>query len=361
MQKPPEKTKKERETAERKVDAKPFRVGIVGAGLMGKWHARAAVKAGGKIVCIADIDEKQSASLAADYASAQCFKDAAKMLDQKSLDVIHICTPTFTHTELAEFVIKSQINLFIEKPLASTAAQTTHLYDLARENNVKICPAHQFAFQKGVQKAKKLLSGIGRIVHMQATIFSAGGEGFDNEQNDSIAADILPHPLSLFQSFLSDCLPEKNWEVLRPQAGELRVSGKAGEISLSIFVSMNARPTVNSFEIFGTKGTIYLDLFHGFAFLETGKVSKIRKILRPFDSAFKQFSAATFNLLRRTIQAESAYPGLRQLVKDFYQSIRENKEPPISPHQAINVAIVRDCLIRQSEMNKLGNKAVIKK
>lgn len=333
------------------IDAKRIRVGIVGAGLMGKWHARAAEKAGGKIVAIADVDEKQASLLAAKYPAAQSFAGAAEMLDEKSLGVLHICVPTASHRKLAELAIASSVNVFIEKPLAPSAEETIFLYDLAAKNNVLICPAHQFVFQRGVEKAKKIMARVGQTIHLEASICSAGGTHSADENLDAIAEDILPHPLSLFQTFLGDCLPEKNWTVLRPQRGEIRACGYAREISLSIFISMSARPTVNSFQIVGTNGTIHLDLFHGFAVMETGKVSKARKILRPFDSAARNFSAATFNLLRRIARFETAYPGLQKLVCGFYQSLRENREPPISPEQAINVACVRDYLIRRAESN----------
>ncbi len=273
------------------------------------------------------------------------------MLKQKSLDVLHICTPTSSHHVIAELALRANINLFIEKPLALTAAETKHLYDLGAETNLHLCPAHQFAFQHCVQKAKKMLPRTGKIVHLQATVCSAGGAGSADKYLDSVAFDILPHPLSLFQTFLNGNLSEEAWDVSRPQRGELRISGYAHDASLSIFVSMNARPTVNSLQIIGSNGTIHLDLFHDFAVLDRGKVSKGRKILHPFDSAVKKFSAATFNLMRRTVQFESAYPGLRRLVNNFYQTIREGAEPPISPAQAINVARIRDFLIYRAGIN----------
>jgi len=37
-----------------------LRVGIVGAGLMGRWHADAARKAGGEIVSVADTNQNQA-------------------------------------------------------------------------------------------------------------------------------------------------------------------------------------------------------------------------------------------------------------------------------------------------------------
>lgn len=363
MNLPDDKTEMKREITGKTITAKSaraknagdsvLRVGIVGAGLMGKWHTSAAEKAGGKIVGVADADKNQAAFLAAKYRTAESFDGAAKMLGEKSFDVLHVCTPTASHKKIAELAIESGVNLFIEKPLAPSVEETIFLYNLAAKNNIRICPAHQFAFQKGVEKAKKMMPHIGKKIHLQATVCSAGGgANAPAEILDSIAADILPHPLSLFQFFLNELLPEENWRAFRPQRGELRIDGQAREISLSIFISMNARPTTNSFKIIGTRGTIQLDLFHGFAVTQDGKVSKARKILHPFDSAVRNFSAAAFNLLQRSVRFETAYPGLQQLVREFYQSIRENRESPISPVQAINVARVRDYLMQCAETNR---------
>lgn len=350
------KTETQPETTDKKPDTKNFdlkrapisfpRVGIVGAGLMGEWHARAASKAGGKIVAVVDSDANRANRLAADYPSAQIFADAAKMLAQTSLDVVHICTPTAGHRAIAESVVKAGVNLFIEKPLAQSAEETIFLYDSAAKNNVRICPAHQFIFQTGAEKAKKLLPRAGRTIHLQATICSAGADGLSGEHLNSIAADILPHPLSLFQFFTDETLSTENWRIYRPQSGEMRIFGSLRETSLSIFVSMNSRPAINSFQIFGANGTIHLDLFHGFAFMETGRVSRTRKILRPFDFSIKALSAAAVNLTRRAVLYETAYPGLRQLIQRFYQSLRENGEPPISSQQVINIAVIRDFLTR---------------
>lgn len=333
-----------------------IRVGIIGAGLMGKWHASAAEKAGGKIVGVADLDKNRAARLSANYSSAQSFGGAAEMLDRKSIDVLHICAPTESHQAIAELAIKTGVNVFIEKPLAPTAEETVLLYDSAAKNNVRLCPAHQFVFQRSAEKARNLLPKCGRIIHLQANICSAGGTGLAAGRLDSIAADILPHPLSLFQTFLNELLSEDDWNVFRPQPGELRVFGRARKISLSIFVSMSSRPAVNFLQIVGTNGTIHLDLFHDFAVLETGKVSRARKILQPFDLAVKKFSAASFNLMRRVVRFEPAYPGLQCLVQKFYQSIGEDREPPITPEQAINAARARDYIMSRAGANKLtGN------
>jgi predicted dehydrogenase len=324
-----------------------IRAGIVGAGLMGLWHAHAIEKVGGEVVGFADFDIEKAERLAAKYTNAKAFSDVKKMLGGQALDVLHVCSPTGSHEAIAEMAIKAGVHLLIEKPLASTADKTSGLYDLAAQYNTQICPVHQFVFQDGVAKAKKNLSKIGRLVHLEANICSAGGAGLKPEQLDQIATDIVPHPLSLIQKFLEIDISEIEWNSLRPASGELRMTGQTGETSLAIFISMAARPTSNSFHLLGTDGAIHLDLFHGYSIFEPGRTSKIRKILHPFDLALRIFSAATFNLGRRTWRREPAYPGLRQLIQEFYSSIKSGSEPPITPLQAIAVAEIRDLLMNQ--------------
>ncbi len=325
-----------------------LRVGIVGAGLMGSWHAVAAKRSGGKIVAIADISQFHSQNLHSKYPQAQIFSDAAQMIDQAPLDVLHVCSPLASHYEIAGIATEKKIDVLIEKPLTRTADEALSLYDSAAKNNVRLCPVHQFVFQRSVAKAKKLLPQIGRILHLQATICSAGGDGRTQDNFGEISNEILPHPLSLIQTFLKEPLIEQNFNVFSPEIGELRITGQVEEISLSILISLKARPTLNSFQIFGTSGTIHLDLFHDFAFIESGKVSRIQKVRHPFDFSVKMFSTAFNNLIQRSFRYETAYPGLQNLIGCFYQSLRANSEPPITRDQAINIARIRDFIIDQS-------------
>ncbi len=336
-------------TDNNKTDNSKIRVGIVGAGLMGLWHAYSARKVGGKVVAVFDISKTNADSLARKYPGSKSFNRLEEMLPEVRIDALHICTPTETHQQIAEIAVTQNVNLLIEKPILQTAEETVSLYDLALKHQILLCPVHQFVFQDGVIRAKKLLPDIGQIVHLQANICSAGGTGLDSNQIDTIADDILPHPISMMQTFLGDELATGDWNIFRPNYGELRVSGKAQGTSLGIFVSMNSRPTLNTFQIFGTDGTIHLDLFHGYSVIESGKTSKARKILHPFELALKNFSAATLNLGRRSLHGESAYPGLRRLIDGFYQAIKFNKKPPISPAEAIAVAQIRDILIKKTK------------
>lgn len=315
---------------------------------MGRWHAKTVKKAGGCLLAIVDTNPDSARRLAADYRTARIFDNVERMLNQVDLNVLHICTPAPTHKKIAELAIGEGLNLIIEKPMTPEALDTEYLLDKAADGGVLICPVHQFIFQDGVRKALKWLPRIGRPVHMEGTICSAGGAGLSDNMLDRIVADILPHPLSLMQTFLPEGLSEKDWVTLRSALGELHAINKVSDISVSIFISMNARPTVCSFKIAGKDGMIYIDLFHGFAFMELGKVSMARKIIHPFDVSIRMLKAATSNLGLRIIRWELAYPGLQCLVNLFYKAVCTKALSPISPGNAIAVARVRDIIIQSA-------------
>ena len=119
-----------------------------------------------------------------------------------------------------------------------------------------------------------------------------------------------------------------------------------GGVTASILISLQARPTQCTLKIFGATGTIHLDLFHGYAFIEPGAVSKERKILRPFDVAARRLVAASINLGKRALSREPAYPGLTRLVTEFYEAVRTSQSSPISTEGMLNIARVRDILMQ---------------
>jgi hypothetical protein len=133
--------------------------------------------------------------------------------------------------------------------------------------------------------------------------------------------------------------------VQRAAPGELRVSATSGAATMSALVSMSGRPTTNSLRVIGARGTAHADLFHGFAVVETGAVSRTRKIVHPFVLAGATLGAAAVNLSRRAFVRESAYPGLRELVAAFHAAVRGGAPSPISPSQTLDIARARDAVL----------------
>jgi predicted dehydrogenase len=316
------------------------RTAIAGAGLMGFWHAKNIARAGGELAVVYDVDQSAAQWLASHFKNAQVVVDLEQALEREKIDVLHICTPLSSHFELASTALSRGIHVLVEKPMTVHCAETERLYELAAEHRVLLCPVYQFPFQPGVRKARAELDGIGELRHFEATFCSAGGAGRSREQLNEIVAEILPHPLSLMQLFAPGSLSEISWVVTRPAAGEFRATLTASDICFSILISMNSRPTASTLRLLATAGTIHMDLFHGFCVIESGTVSRWRKIVRPFDLSARTLFTAGGNLLKRALRNELAYPGLHDLIESFYSAVFAHSEPPIRPAEVIQIASI---------------------
>lgn len=320
---------------------------VVGAGLMGRWHADAIRRAGAKIVAIVDPNEKRAVELAKRHGFAKVYPRLEDVLSQARPTVVHLCTPADLHRQQAELALNAGTHVIIEKPLCQTVQDTQDILSLAEQNKRFVCPVHQFVFQDGVQHLRNWLPSAGELTQVSFTIHSAGGAGSPSHELDALVADILPHPLSLLQSLLPGSL-NASWTVLRPAPGELRVIGidhKHGAVGLVIEISLNARPTQNRLSVATRQASFHADLFHGFAVRFPGTVSRARKIIQPFEFSLRQFIAATGNLATRILNNESAYPGLRRLVSLFYQAVRAEEASPISVQDTLAVARARQLIL----------------
>jgi predicted dehydrogenase len=202
---------------------------------------------------------------------------------------------------------------------------------------------HQFPFQPGFRQAMARLETMGPVRQVSYTTCSAGAADADASAAARIAIEILPHPLSLFVRLLPS-IADVAWSVRTPIPGEIRALGQAGEAGLAITISMGGRPTTNRLEIVGARGSIHVDLFHGFAVTFDGRVSRMRKATRPWHDAALTSAAAAANIARRTWDGEWAYPGLRALMRELYEAIRLGGPNPVPPAQTMAVARAGDRL-----------------
>jgi predicted dehydrogenase len=323
-----------------------LRVAIVGAGLMGYWHGRAAQRLGAEIVVVVDPNADCARTLARALGVRSTAADATVFFQSGHVDAVHICSPLSTHAALARRSIECGIHTLVEKPLAKSAEETRALFDLARGEGVILCPVHQVAFQDGVAHALQAIDYLRAPSAIEIRICSAGGVGRTERDLDEIAGEILPHPLSVLRKLWpnADWKPEL-WCVSHSRPGEMLVSGDYAGALLSMLISMHARPTCFETIVCGGRGTLQLDFFHGFSVRYDGHISRARKVLRPFSAAIRLLGVASANLLNRAIHGEAAYPGLRSLIRNFYAAARYEAPGPISAEDAIAVAAARDRIL----------------
>jgi predicted dehydrogenase len=318
---------------------------VVGAGLMGRWHAHAIRRTGAVVAGVADVDAGRAGALAAGFGGTRVFGSLDAALDALDPDIVHICTPPESHVPLVHTALTARCHVLAEKPLAATAEETHDLLTLAGEVGRLLVPVHQFGWQRGALQLLDRLGSLGPILHLEAAAASAGAAGGSRGAADVVATDILPHFLALTRRFLGVPLADRPWSVVRPRAGEWRAIVSVGPLSVAYLVSMAARPTYTELRLLGERGSARLDLFHGFAVFEGGTVSQSAKVVRPFGVAARTLLAASVNLAHRVVLREPAYPGLTELVRRVHLAAMGSEANPIPPEETLDLARARDQLV----------------
>ncbi|MEK6876468.1 MAG: Gfo/Idh/MocA family oxidoreductase [Nanoarchaeota archaeon] len=149
---------------------KNLNVAVIGAGSMGKNHARvySAIK-GAELVAISDIDD-EAGKIAAQF-NAKYYKNYKEMLNKEKLDAVSICVPTKLHKNVALDLIKNKMSILVEKPIAATVGEAEEMIEAAERNNVKLMVGHIEQFNPVVAELKKRIqrNELGKImqVHCQ--------------------------------------------------------------------------------------------------------------------------------------------------------------------------------------------------
>jgi predicted dehydrogenase len=303
---------------------------------MGRWHARYAEAAGGRVVAVVDTAEARSQALLRDFPKAHLFRDVDDCLTATTATVIHVCTDV-DHASLADRVLGTGRHAIVEKPVSTSAEEARRLVDLAGSLRLVLCPVHQFAFQRGFGRMLAHRDSLGEIVRIEGAVCTSGGEGLDATARRDLLVGIVPHFVSLYRALIGTVSPI-TWHVLASTSDDLAVVTRAGTTQLSLFATVRGRPPRNELLVVGTARSARLDLFHGHCVWETGGLSPVAKVAAPFRRSAAGLSMAALNLAGRALRREPAFPGLRALIAAAYRAVRDGGPPPVPPEEIVEAA-----------------------
>ncbi|HTD13912.1 MAG TPA: Gfo/Idh/MocA family oxidoreductase [Chthoniobacterales bacterium] len=204
--------------------ARALRIGMIGAGWMGRAHTMAFQTASSifrgsyefpELVAIADACEEIAAAAAKELGYRKAYGDWRGLVGDSEVNLIAITTPNYLHAEIAEAAAKAGKHVYCEKPLATSpdaaksawqAAQRSQVVNLVGYNNIKH-PAQAYA--------KELIESgeIGEIVRFSGTfdqdVLLDPDAAFTWRHDRSIAGpgalgDLGTHLISLAQKLVGD-------------------------------------------------------------------------------------------------------------------------------------------------------------
>ncbi len=135
---------------------KTIRVGIVGAGMMGRTHVEALRRIPGvEVAALADPNADLAQKTCGELFIPHFYTDCGELLARETLDAVHVCTPNFAHFEVCKAVIEAGVNVYCEKPLANTYAEAQALCRLAQEHHVAAAVNFNYRHNAIVQEMRE--------------------------------------------------------------------------------------------------------------------------------------------------------------------------------------------------------------
>jgi predicted dehydrogenase len=136
----------------------PIRVGVVGLGYWGPNLARNfAAIAGCELSWLCDASQEARERLAPSFPSARTTVDVNDLLSDAELDAVVLATPVPTHAALATRVAQAGKHCFVEKPLATTAADAEQAVAAAERAGRILMVGHLLEYHPAVDRLKELL------------------------------------------------------------------------------------------------------------------------------------------------------------------------------------------------------------
>jgi predicted dehydrogenase len=133
-------------------------IGLVGCGGVANYHAliyRFIEDA--SVVAVTDVNLEKAKLFARKNRIEKCFGNHLELLEMRNLDFVDVCTPTSTHAQIALDLIKSGLNVLLEKPLALNSGQCDQIVSEAGKHNVKVCVCHNQIFFPSVRRVKSMI------------------------------------------------------------------------------------------------------------------------------------------------------------------------------------------------------------
>jgi predicted dehydrogenase len=152
-------------------DRKDLGLGLIGCGAFGDFCLNAYSKLDGvRIAAVADVRSEVAEAFGAQFG-VPAHADAAGLVAQDDVDIVHIATPPSTHHDLALLATKAGKHVLCEKPLATSLADADEML-AAADLSGAIMPVNFVLRYNAVTDAVKAIieSGVlGRVLSARLT------------------------------------------------------------------------------------------------------------------------------------------------------------------------------------------------
>jgi predicted dehydrogenase len=195
------------------------KVALTGVGFMGKTHLGIYQKLKNvEVVALCDVRKEnteiktldaggniQASSGSIDLSKVRKYTDFGKMIEDGGFDIVDICLPTFLHAAYSVRALEAGFNVFCEKPMAMTAAETDTMLKAVKKSGKLFSVGQCLRFWPAYVEVKRIIDSgtYGKPRYAEFARFSApptwGWDGWllDAKRSGSAALDLHVHDVDM--------------------------------------------------------------------------------------------------------------------------------------------------------------------
>ncbi len=174
--------------------AQKLRVGVVGIGYLGKFHAeKYALIPEAEIVGLADLFPEKAKEWA-DRLGTEAFPSHKALLGK--VDAVSVVVPTDQHHRVAKDFLQAGCDVLVEKPIATTLEEAEDLIAVAQRHGRILQVGHLERFNPAIQAIQEKIRAPLFIESHRLTPFRGRGTEVD------VVLDLMIHDLDIILSFV---------------------------------------------------------------------------------------------------------------------------------------------------------------
>ena len=171
---------------------KKIRVGVIGVGYLGKFHAeKYSHMKEVDLVGVVDIDKSQAENVAAALGTS-VMSDCRDLFGK--VDAVSIVVPTEAHYSVGAAFLNHDVDVLIEKPMTTSLEQADDLIKIAESKNRILQVGHLERFNPAVIALKNIVHNPMFIEAHRLSIFK------DRSTDVSVVLDLMIHDIDIIMN-----------------------------------------------------------------------------------------------------------------------------------------------------------------
>lgn len=174
---------------------KKVRLGIIGVGKMGTYHANvlSTLNQVVEFAGIYDIDRERASYVSNKYNVRSC-ETMEELLDE--VDGVCIAVPTHLHYEVAKKALMSGVHTLVEKPVSCTTQEAAELVNISRAMNLVFQVGHVERFKGEVVELRKIAKNPYLVEARRLSPW------IDKDWDTGVVLDLMIHDIDIVLSLI---------------------------------------------------------------------------------------------------------------------------------------------------------------